>query len=143
MSHLRIVGLRARRMCGAGPGTAPTSLTVQQQDKVRAALKNLRFRYGGWDVLAGVMGIHVGALSKIAHRHWPVTAEVLLRACRRALRGRDAERAPLGYWAVPFLWRNAEGGMSRALLGHERTQARKAVAALAGSNSAGWRASSA
>ena len=49
---------------------------------MRAALKNLRFRYGGWNVLAGVMGIHVGALSKIAHRHWPVTAEVLLRACK-------------------------------------------------------------
>jgi len=83
VTHLRIVGApppkKARRRPG---GPLPTSLTVQQQDKVRAALKNLRFRYGGWDVLAGVMGIHVGALSKIAHRHWPVTAEVLLRACK-------------------------------------------------------------
>jgi hypothetical protein len=83
VTHLRLVGTpapkKARRRSG---GPLPTSLTVQQQDKVRAALKNLRFRYGGWDVLAGVMGIHVGALSKIAHRHWPVTAEVLLRACK-------------------------------------------------------------
>lgn len=83
--HLRLVSGKD----GAPPKKryryAPTFLTEQQQNKARAALKNLCMAYGGWEPLAEVMGMHAGTLSGIAHgnrRPKVVSPDVLLRLCK-------------------------------------------------------------
>ena len=50
----------------------PRSLTDGEAMRLAAALRHLRALYGGWDVLAAVMGANPGALSAVSRgRHRP------------------------------------------------------------------------
>jgi hypothetical protein len=82
VSHLRIVkpeGDKPPRRKGQRP--APV-LTAEQQAKARAALKNLRSAYGGWDVLAQVMGVSLAAVKAVAAGSYTLNGDTLIRLCR-------------------------------------------------------------
>lgn len=55
--------------------------TREEQEKLRATLRNLRTRWGTWAALAAVLGCSPGVLRKAAARTLPVSAAVVLRLC--------------------------------------------------------------
>ncbi len=71
------------------------SLLPAESARLRATLRNLRQAYGGWDVLAAVMGVYRKSIEKVARGARPGSPGMLLRAARAA--GCSVERllAPL------------------------------------------------
>ncbi|TKD10457.1 transcriptional regulator [Polyangium fumosum] len=81
---------------GRPPRKLPVlSLLPAEAARLRATLRNLRRAYGGWDVLASVMGVYRKTIEKIARGAAPGSPGMLLRAARAA--GVSVERllAPL------------------------------------------------
>ena len=75
----------------------PDALTPDERANVRAALKFLRQRVGGWPALAKAMGIKNETLQQIAmRRSRGPTAGIALRAARVA--GVCAEQVLRGAW---------------------------------------------
>ena len=67
-----------------GQRSQALSLTRDESARLRAALKNLRRAYGGWDVLAAVTGIRANTLENIAYGTKGGSAAVALRVARAA-----------------------------------------------------------
>jgi hypothetical protein len=89
--------LRLVRPSNAGQGTRPPKgrpaanpLTNAEQQRVRAALRNLRALYGSWSCLSSVMGVARGSLENVVHGVKPVSAAMALRAARAAGKPLDA-----------------------------------------------------
>jgi len=61
---------------------AAPALSAEQQAKARAALKNLRYAYGGWAPLAEVMGVAKASLLHTAAGGVAVSGDMLIRLCR-------------------------------------------------------------
>ena len=57
-------------------------LSREQQAKARAALKNLRFKYGGWAPLAEVIGGPTNTVARLVSERFTITGDMLIRICR-------------------------------------------------------------
>lgn len=60
------------------------SLTPEEQECVRVALRVLLVRYGTWVKVAEVLGVPAGRLYKVHGKHGPPTAGLALRVARVA-----------------------------------------------------------
>src|SRR5262245_26730600 len=70
-------------------------LTPEQEARIRAVLQNLRRAYGGWDVLAEVMGYCRGTVKDAGIGHHNISPGILVRAARAAGTTVEALLAPL------------------------------------------------
>lgn len=75
-------------MSAAAP-IAGGDLTAQEQQRVRAALKFLRARFGGWGQLAKAMKTKDTTLSNVAGGHKIVTPSMVFRVARLVQVGID------------------------------------------------------
>jgi hypothetical protein len=71
------------------------SLTPQESNRVRAAIRTLRRAYGGYDVLADVMGVYPITLKMIAKRRSPGSFGIAVLLSRAAGISLEALLSPL------------------------------------------------
>lgn len=76
------------------------SLTPRESNRVRAAIRTLRRAYGGYDVLASVMGIYPATLQEIVRRRSPGSFGVAVLLARAAGISLEALLSPLKSVAV-------------------------------------------
>jgi hypothetical protein len=116
MSHLKLVGQdppKTTRRKG-GPRHEASVLTPEEERKARQAIRNIKDRCGTWACLADMMGLPVRARPRHAGDRFDPG--------RHARQPRDSGQMP---GVRPD---QAEGRVSRTLIGRDATRARKAVA---------------
>jgi hypothetical protein len=95
MPHLHLVQPAGDgvRKPGRMPRTVPT-LTRPESDRLKAALRNLRLRFGTWSCLAAVMGCRPETLAHVAAKRGRPTGAHALAAARAAGTTVEAEPSP-------------------------------------------------
>jgi hypothetical protein len=61
---------------------AAATLTHPQQEKVKAALRNLRVRFNGWKHLSRALGLPQNSAEHLVLRNHVITGDVLVRVCK-------------------------------------------------------------